>query len=161
MYRVTIICIGKLNMSFYAQGVQEYAKRLTPFCKLDIIELPEESISDKTASNNQIEIAINKEGKQILGCIPKNAYVISLCVEGKQLSSESFAEKINSIGLQGQGNIAFIIGSSRGLADIVKQKSNLKLSFSDMTFTHQMARFILTEQLYRAFMILSGGKYHK
>lgn len=148
-------------MTFYAQGVQEYLKRLIPFCKLEIVELAEEAMSDKNSSESQIQMALYKEGQHLLQAVPKNAQIISLCVEGKQLSSEQFAEKIETMGLKGQGNIAFIIGSSRGLANEVKKSSQLKLSFSAMTFPHQMARLILTEQLYRAFMILSGGKYHK
>ena len=161
MQRIKIICIGKMSASFLAQGVAEYAKRLSAYCKLEIIELPEEYVDEKSGSPVLVAAALQKEGLKILAQVPKNALIAAMCIEGKQCSSEEFALRLETAALQGEGDVAFVIGSSHGLADEVKQKAQWKLSLSAMTFPHQMARLMLAEQIYRAFMIRSKSKYHK
>ena len=145
MIKVNIICVGKIKEDFYRAAVAEYAKRLSRFCSFEITELPE-------GKNLQ------EEGQAILrraqGCI------VALCIEGKKLSSTALAAEIKKLCDRGE-KITFIIGSSEGLSPAVKEAANLKLSFSDMTFPHQLMRVILCEQIYRAFMINGGGEYHK
>lgn len=161
MQRITLISIGKLNQKFLADGVAEYTKRLGVLCQFTQIELAEQTINEKNASEASIANALQKEGDKILSAVPKGAKIVALCVEGKQLSSESFADWIAGCALEGSGDIAFVIGSSHGLHSSVKQQAALKLSLSGMTLPHQLARLVLCEQLYRAFMIQNGSKYHK
>ncbi len=161
MQRVKIICVGKMSASFLAAGVAEYAKRLSAFCKLDIVEIAEEYVDEKSGSPGMVAAALQKEGQKILAQVPKNALIAALCIEGKQCSSEEFANRLETAALQGEGDVAFIIGSSHGLSEEVKQKAQWKLSLSAMTFPHQMARMMLAEQIYRAFMIRNKSKYHK
>ena len=159
MLSVNIICIGKIKEKYWTEAIAEYKKRLGAFCKFSIIELDEE----KTFSNpngSQIGAILNAEGKRIINALSKNSYVIPMCIEGKQLSSVELSEKLNDISL-GYSTVDFIIGGSWGLSGEVKDKSNFKLSMSKMTFPHQMARVVLTEQIYRAFEIMNNGKYHK
>lgn len=160
MQSITIICLGKLKEDYLRAAVDEYKKRLSAFAKLQIIELSPEKLSDNP-SEAQIKAALKTESKIILSKIPSNSYVFSMCIEGKQRSSEKLAREIEEIGVKGFSNIVFIIGSSFGLADEVKDFSNAKLSMSEMTFPHQLARVMLLEQIYRCFQILNGGKYHK
>lgn len=161
MQKITIIALGKLNQSYYAQGVAEYAKRLQAFCNFEIIELPEETIDEKSASPAAIHKALEKEAKQILQAVPKGAVLVPLCIEGKQIDSLQFADMLAQQAVGGNGSVAFIIGSSHGLAEAVKSKAMRKLSLSKLTMPHQLARLVLTEQIYRAFMILANSKYHK
>ncbi|MFV0412025.1 MAG: 23S rRNA (pseudouridine(1915)-N(3))-methyltransferase RlmH [Oscillospiraceae bacterium] len=161
MQHVSIVCIGKLNQAFYASGVAEYTKRLSAFCRFEITELPEEAIDEKNASAALIDMALKKEAAKILDAVPRNAQLVSLCIEGKQLTSENFSKWLENAAIAGCGTVAFVIGSSHGLADSIKQKSTLRLSLSGMTFPHQLARLMLTEQIYRAFTIRAGSKYHK
>ncbi len=150
---VTVLCVGNLKEKFFRDACDEYIKRLGRFGKITVKELPEVQ-----GANSQ---DIEKEGKNIIKAIPKGSYVVPLCVEGKQLSSPALAEKINILGLSGTSEITFIIGGSDGLSDEVKNLGDFHLSFSPMTFPHQLMRVILLEQIYRAFTINAGASYHK
>ncbi|MDD2993194.1 MAG: 23S rRNA (pseudouridine(1915)-N(3))-methyltransferase RlmH [Pygmaiobacter sp.] len=161
MQRVTLICVGKLGQAFLQQGCDEYTKRLSALCKLQLVELPEETIHEKTASDKVIEKALEKEGVRILAALPKGAPLVALCIEGKLLSSEQLAAFFADSAVAGEGEIAFVIGSSHGLAKEVKQRAALQLSMSRMTFPYQLARLLLLEQIYRALSINAGSKYHK
>lgn len=160
MLNVSVICIGKLKEKYLTDACAEYAKRLSAFCKLNIIELPESRLPDDP-SDKLIEQCLAKEGEQILSKIPKDAYVIPMCIEGKMLSSPELSEKMAAVPVMGKSQIVFVIGGSFGLSDAVKKRGDLRLSMSPMTFPHQLARVMLLEQVYRGFMIGSGGKYHK
>lgn len=159
MIKVTLIALGKLKEKYLKDAVSEYSKRLGGYCNLDIIELEPERLSN-SPSQSEIEIALKKEQEKIEKKIPQNSTVFSLCVEGKKLSSESFAEKIKNAENYGK-NITFIIGSSYGLCEDIKRKANFRLSVSDMTFPHQLFRVMLLEQIYRSFKINEGSAYHK
>lgn len=159
MIKVTLIALGKLKENYLRSACDEYQKRLSRYCSLNITELNPVTLLENP-SKAQIDSALKKEAEQILSKIPDNTYKIALCVEGKKLSSESFAEKIETLKNDGKG-ICFIIGSSYGLDDSVKQKADLKLSLSDMTFPHQLFRVMLLEQIYRGFKINEGSTYHK
>ena len=160
MLNVKIFCIGSIKEKYFKDAILEYQKRLTDFCKFSILELPEYKISNNP-SNSDINKALTEEGKRVLSKIKDKDEVVSLCIEGKELSSVGLSKYINDAALTGHSTVDFIIGGSFGLSDEVKNRSNLKLSMSQMTFTHQMSRVILCEQIYRAFNILNGGKYHK
>ena len=161
MQGITLIVVGKLGQKFLVDGCAEYAKRLQAFCNFKVVELSEESIQEKSASPVAIEKALAKEAEKILSAVPKGARIVPLCIEGELISSENLAEYFSSSAISGKGDIAFIIGSSHGLAPAVKKEAEKKLSISRMTFTHQMARLMITEQIYRAFTINKGVKYHK
>ena len=161
MQNIDLICIGKMNASYFAQGVAEYQKRLGGFCNFRIVELPEVQIADKNASDKQIAKALQKEGEAILASVRKGAYLVALCVEGKQISSEELAAMLADRAISGAGDIAFVIGSSHGLDDSVKRAAQARISMGRITLTHQLARLVLTEQLYRAYTINAGMKYHK
>ena len=160
MLAVTIICIGKLKESFFRDAAAEYQKRLSRFCSFNIKELAEVSLPENP-SDAQVAAALKKEGEAIINEIPAGAYTVALCIEGKQLSSPELAERLESVALSGKSTVCFIIGSSFGLSDEVKNKCDLKLSFSKMTFPHQLFRVLLLEQIYRAFSITNKMKYHK
>ena len=160
MLNVNIICIGKIKEKYWTQAIEEYAKRLSAFCKFQIIELDEEKIKNNP-SQSDIDKTLIAEGKRILSKIPKSSYTIGMCFEGKIISSEELSKKTDDIALNGFSTINFIIGGSWGLSDEVKNACNFKLSMSKMTFPHQMARVVLCEQIYRAFEISTNGKYHK
>lgn len=154
--KIKVIALGKIKESFLKEGINEFLKRLTPYASIEIIELSPIEIKD-----NQTEKALLEEGEKILAQIKPESYVITLEINGKQLSSEDFASKINEITNSGISELVFIIGSSCGLAHTVSARANFKLSFSKMTFLHQFARLILIEQIYRAFKILKNETYHK
>ncbi len=160
MLSVTVICIGKLKEAFMRDASAEYQKRLSRFCSFNIKELAEAPLPENP-SDALVAAALKKEGDMILAEIPSGAYSIALCIEGKQLSSPELAERIENVALSGKSAVCFIIGSSFGLSDEVKQKCDLKLSFSKMTFPHQLFRVLLLEQIYRAFSITNKMKYHK
>ena len=160
MININIICVGKLKESYLKEALGEYQKRLKPYCKLSVVEVPEYKIPDNP-SQKDIDKCILMEGKNILSKIPSGAYIISMCIEGKMMSSCELARKIENIAVSENSNIAFIIGGSYGLSDEFKNSSGLRLSVSRMTFPHQLARVMLCEQIYRVFQILNGGKYHK
>ena len=155
MQNIDLIAIGKMNAAYFAQGVAEYQKRLGGFCNFRIIELPEVQIADKNASDKQIAKALQKEGEAILASVRKGAYLVALCVEGRQVSSEDLAAMI------AERAMAFVIGSSHGLDDSVKRAAQARISLGRITLPHQLARLVLTEQLYRACTINAGMKYHK
>ena len=161
MLTIEILCVGKLSQKWFSQGFDEYRKRLSAFAKVVVTELAEYRISADTDEARQQAIA--KEGEQIAAKLAANprAVKVALCIEGKQCSSEQFAAKLDALATEGHSEIAFIIGGSDGLSDAVKARADWKLSFSQMTFPHQLMRVILCEQLYRAMNILGGGKYHK
>ena len=161
MQNIDLICVGKLNAPYFAAGVAEYQKRLAAFCRFRIIELPEAPLPDKNASPEQKKKALEKEGKAILAAVRKGACLVALCVEGKQISSEELAAQIERQALSGAGDMAFVIGSSHGLAPAVKAAANARISLGRITLPHQLARLVLAEQLYRACTINAGMKYHK
>lgn len=160
MITVNIICIGSLKEKYLKEAVGEYKKRLSAFCKFEIIEIPEQRLSDKP-SETEINTALEKEAEKIFSKIPKGSAIVTMAIEGKQLSSENLAVSISDFALRGFSCISFIIGSSFGLSDSVKGKSDLLLSMSKMTFPHQLARVMVCEQIYRAFGIMNNTKYHK
>ena len=157
---ITVIALGKLKEKYLTDAINEYSKRISAYGKLQIIELNPVRLSDNP-SQTEIEVALSKEAEEIKKKIPNNSYVFSLCIEGKEKSSESFAKAINDAAINGKSNIVFIIGSSFGLSPEIKTLSDFKLSFSPMTFPHQLMRVMLLEQIYRAFQINNNGKYHK
>lgn len=158
MITINLIAIGKLKEDYLRSACAEYIKRLSRYCTFELHELDECRISD-SPSEKEINSALQKEAIQIKKYA--KGMIIPMCIEGKQLDSVKFSEKISSAGVNGFGTVTFIIGSSFGLADEIKSMGNFKLSMSDMTFPHQLARVMLLEQIYRAFQIAEGGKYHK
>lgn len=159
MIKITLITLGKLKEKYLRDATDEYAKRLSRYCKLDIIELAPINLSEKP-SQSEIDVALSKEAELIEKRIPENCILTALCVEGKSLSSENFANFVEQNTNNGK-NMCFIIGSSYGLSDSIKQKSDLRLSMSAMTFPHQLFRVMCLEQIYRAFKINEGSTYHK
>ena len=159
MIKVTLIALGKLKEAYLRDAVSEYTKRLSRYCDLEIVELEPIKLPD-SPSKSQIDAALLREADMIIKKIPKNCDVYPLCVEGKQLSSEEFAEKVDDLSQQGRG-IVFIIGSSYGLSETVKATAKMRFSLSKMTFPHQLFRVMLLEQVYRAFKINEGSTYHK
>ena len=157
---ISIICIGKLKEKYWTEAIAEYSKRLSKFCTLQITELKEARLPDNASPADEEAVKVS-EGEEILKHLKKDSYVITLEIKGKALSSEGLAAKIAELGLSGKSNIAFVIGGSLGLSQAVSARADFKLSFSAMTFPHQMMRVILLEQVYRAFKINSGEKYHK
>ena len=160
MLRVTILCVGKLKEKYWREAVEEYSKRRSAFCRFSIVEVEEERLPDNPSAA-QIANGVEVEGKRLLSKIPSGAVITALCIEGKELSSPALSARIDEWAVQGKSDIALIIGGSFGLSQQVKQSATLKLSMSPMTFPHQLARVMVCEQLYRAFQISSGGKYHK
>lgn len=158
--KITIITVGKIKEKFYTEAINEYSKRLSRYCKLNIIQVADE----KTAENStetEMEIVKHKEAERIAKNIPEDAYVITLEIEGKQLDSIQLAEKINMLGISGVSHIVFIIGGSLGLHKSISDRADFKLSFSKMTFPHQLMRVILLEQVYRSYRIIYNEPYHK
>ena len=155
--KIKIIALGKLKENYLKDGVNEFLKRLTPYTSLDIVELQPIEIKDENLTNK----ILSQEGEKILSLIKPTDYVITLEIQGKQLSSEELAQRISDITNNGISEIVFVIGSSCGLSSIVSERANFKLSLSKMTFLHQFTRLILVEQIYRAFKILNNETYHK
>lgn len=160
MLTVNLICIGKLKEEYWRKAAAEYEKRLAGFCKLQIIELPE-TRTPENPSPAQTEQVIQSEGKSILSKLPNSGAVIPMCIEGKELTSVELSRLLERLPLEGKSTVSFVIGGSCGLSETVKEKGEVRLSMSKMTFPHQLARVMLLEQIYRAFQIASGGKYHK
>ncbi len=158
--KIKIICVGKIKEKYFADGIKEYAKRLSRFCKFEICEVADEKIPDN-ASEKEALAVLDSEGAKIEKHIGKGDYIIALCVEGKNISSADLAKKFSEIQLSGKSGITFIIGGSLGICSRVKNMSDFRLSFSKMTFPHQLMRLILTEQIYRAFKINANEEYHK
>jgi 23S rRNA (pseudouridine1915-N3)-methyltransferase len=157
---ITVITVGKLKERYFKEAVEEYSTRLSKYCKLDIVEVPDEKAPENLSHALELNI-IQKEGQGILKHIKEDAYVVALAIQGKQLSSEGLADFINNLGIQGKSNIAFAIGGSLGLSDEVLKRADYQLSFSKMTFPHQLMRVVLLEQVYRGFRIIKGEPYHK
>lgn len=158
--KITIIAVGKVREKYFDMAIDEYSKRLSRYIKLEIAEVADEKTPDG-ASEADEEIIRNKEGERILKRLKDDAYVITLEIDGKMVDSVELSQKINQIGVGGKGHIAFIIGGSLGLSEQVKARADYKLSFSRMTFPHQLMRVVLLEQVYRAYRILNNEPYHK
>ncbi len=157
---IDIIAVGKVKEKYVNEGIKEYTKRLSRYTSLNIIEVDDEKAPEKL-SNRDKDIIKKKEGERILNKITQDSYVIALSIDGKGLSSEEFADKINNLMIEGSSHITFIIGGSLGLSDEVLKRAQMKLSFSKMTFPHQLMRMILLEQVYRSFRIIRNEPYHK
>ena len=160
MLTINLICVGSLKEKYLKDAVAEYQKRLKPFCRFEIIELSEQKLPDNP-SQNEIKIALSKEAEKMKSQIAKGSATVVLAIEGKELSSEKLAEKLNDFSLKGFSTINFVIGSSFGLCEELKRDATFSLSMSPMTFPHQLARVMLLEQIYRAFSIMNNTKYHK
>ena len=160
MQKVTVLCVGKLKEPFYMQAVSEYQKRLSRHCKLEIVELPEQKLSD-APSDAEIEQSLQKEAALIEEKLPKGGALIAMCVEGTELSSVQLSQKMQQFASRGASQLTFLIGSSFGLHPSIKQRADFRLSVSPMTFPHHLFRVMLLEQIYRAYQIESGTKYHK
>ncbi len=158
--KITILAVGKIKEKYFADAVAEYKKRLSRYCKLEIIEVADEKTPDH-ASTQEEELIRRKEGERLKKYIKDGAYVISLAIQGKQFSSEEFSKKIHALGLHRESHIIFIIGGSIGLASDILKESKELISFSKMTFPHQLMRIVLLEQIYRGYRIMNGEPYHK
>lgn len=158
--KITLITVGKIKEKYLKDAIAEYSKRLSKYCKLEIIEVADEKTPDNASETVEAMIR-DKEGERILKNVKDDAYVITLEIKGKLLTSEELADKINTLGIQGKSYICFIIGGSIGLGEEVLKRSDYALSFSKMTFPHQLMRVILLEQVYRSYRIISGEPYHK
>lgn len=160
MLSITLVCVGKIKEKYFTAAIEEYTKRLQRYCKLSVIAVKDEPTPD-APSEREKQLILEKEGRRILEKIPDSAWVTALCIEGETLSSPELAKRISALAAGGNSHLVFMIGGSLGLSEEVKRRADLKLSFSPMTFPHQLMRVILLEQLYRAFTIDQGGKYHK
>ncbi len=158
--KITLITVGKVKESYFRGAIEEYSKRLSKYCKLDIVEVADEKTPDRASETEEEQIK-EKEGERIRKHIRDDAYVIVLAIEGKQLDSVELARKIETLGIQGKSHIQFVIGGSLGLHSSVLSRADYKLSFSKMTFPHQLMRVILLEQIYRAYRIINHEPYHK
>ena len=157
---IQIICIGKLKEKYWTDAINEYSKRLSRYCTLEIVELKEARLPDKAGAADEENVKL-EEGRSILKAIKDGTYVITLEIQGKQLSSTELADKMQTLSIGGKSNVAFVIGGSLGLSEEVSKRADFKLSFSKMTFPHQMMRVILLEQVYRGFKIIKNEAYHK
>lgn len=160
MLRVTVLCVGKCKEAYWRDACAEYQKRLGGFCRFQLIEVDEERAPEQP-SPAQIDSIITAEGKRLLEKLPAGGYPVALCIEGKPMSSEELAARMDKIAVEGNSHLVFLIGGSWGLSPAVKQAARWRMSMSPMTFPHQLARVMLLEQIYRAFQISGGGKYHK
>ena len=160
MLNVKLICVGKMREKFYIDAFAEYAKRLQAYCRLELLEIAEQRLGDRP-SEKEIAAALEREGQEILKAVPPDAYLTALCVEGKQMPSEGMAELIAARENSGRPKLCFVIGGSYGLSPSVKARADRKLSMSQMTFPHHLARVMLIEQVYRGFKINEGSQYHK
>lgn len=160
MFEITLITMGKLKEKFYISAAAEYTKRLGAYCRFQLLELPEVRLPD-TPSAAEIQAGLEKEADLILTKIPKGAWFCVLTPEGKMLSSEALADKLRDVKVSGKSSVCFLIGSSFGMAQRIKDKADFRLSMSPMTFPHHLARIMVLEQLYRAEAIQAGSKYHK
>lgn len=159
MINVKLITLGTLKEAYWRDAAAEYEKRLVAYCRFDMVQLKEERLSD-SPSEGEIKNALEREGARVLAEIPQRAFCVAMCVEGKQLSSEELAQRLESVANE-TSDVCFIIGSSFGLAESVKKRADLRLSVSKLTFPHQLMRVLLLEAIYRAFNIQRGTKYHK
>ena len=158
--KITILCVGKIKEAYFRDAIAEYAKRLSRYCTLEIKEVDDEKTPD--GASDTIEQKIREvEGNRLLKQLPEQAYVVALCIDGKSLDSVTLSQKMEQWMVDGKSHLCFVIGGSLGLADAVVSRANFKLSFSKMTFPHQLMRVILLEQIYRGFRILKNEPYHK
>lgn len=157
--RITILCVGKLKERYLTDGVEEYLKRLNPFAKVEIKELAEERMPSEPSEAERQQV-LQRETERLLAVIPKDSYVIALDVVGKQITSPELAAKIADLGLKGTSHITFVIGGAFGYTDALRKRADFRWSFSKLTFTHQMIRMLLVEQIYRAYKIMRKEKYH-
>lgn len=158
--RITVISVGKIKEKFYTGAIEEYSKRLSKYCTLSLVEVADEK-APETLSDKEMTQIKDREGERILDKIKDSQYVITLEIRGKQLTSEELSEKMSVLGLEGNSDVVFVIGGSLGLSDAVMRRSNFALSFSKMTFPHQLMKVVLLEQVYRGFRILRNEPYHK
>lgn len=157
--KITIACVGKIKEKYLTAGIEEFTKRLTPFCKLETIAINEERMPEDPSPAEKEQV-LGRETERLLAVIPQNSYVIVLDVKGSQISSEELAAKFDKLALGGNSHITFVIGGAFGYTDALRKRADETISFSRMTFTHQMIRLLLVEQIYRAFKISRGEKYH-
>ena len=160
MLKITLIAVGGLKDKYWIQASSEYEKRLSPFCELNIIEIPAARLPD-TPSSAQVAAALEAEEKQIFAKLPRRCFTVAMCVEGRQMSSPALAKCIADWAGAGRSRLCFLVGGSCGLSERIKGRADLRLSVSEMTFPHHLFRVMLAEQVYRAFNILEGGRYHK
>lgn len=160
MFSITVLAVGKLKEAFFLKACEEYRKRLGSYCSISIVELPENRLSDRPSAG-EIEAALLREAEEIEKRIPKNAFFVICTPEGRQLSSEEFAEKLALLKKNGHSSVCFLVGGSFGIASSLKKKADFQLSVSKMTFPHHLFRVLLLEQIYRAESIQAGTKYHK
>lgn len=160
MQRIMLICVGKMKERFYIDAASEYVKRLTRYCKLETVELPEQRLPENP-SQSEITRALSKEAESIRAKLPPGAAMAALCIEGKLHTSEELAQLLGTWSNRGEKCLAFVIGGSFGLDPALKSEAWVRLSMSPMTFPHHLARVMVLEQIYRGFQILEGGKYHK
>jgi len=158
--KIKVVTVGKLKEKYLKQGIAEYVKRLGAYANVDIVEVADEK-APENLSDAEMKAVKEKEGERILGKIDPDAYVITLEIDGKMLTSEALAKKLDELGTYGKSKVVFVIGGSLGLSEHVQKRSDFALSFSNMTFPHQLMRLILLEQVYRAFRIVRGEPYHK
>lgn len=158
--KITLVTVGKIKEKFFTGAVEEYSKRLSRYCKLNIIQVADEKTPDQASAAEEAQIR-SREGERILAQIKDGTFVIALAIDGQMLSSEQLADKIGQLGVHGQSQIVFVIGGSLGLSEAVLKRADYRLSFSKMTFPHQLMRVVLLEQIYRSFRILGGEPYHK
>lgn len=158
--RITVVTVGKIKEKFYSMAIEEFSKRLSRYCKLEIVEVADEKTPDGASETTELQIK-QKEGERIARYLKEGAYVISLAIEGRKYTSPGLAEKLQSLAVGGDSHVIFIIGGSLGLDPAILKRSDMLLSFSDMTFPHQLMRVILLEQIYRCFRIINGEPYHK
>ncbi|MBO5292792.1 MAG: 23S rRNA (pseudouridine(1915)-N(3))-methyltransferase RlmH [Lachnospiraceae bacterium] len=158
--KITILCVGKIKERYWKDAIAEYTKRLSRYVKLDIMEVSDEKTPEGASAAVEEQIR-EKEGERLLRVLREDSYVITLEILGKKVSSEQFSEKLEQLGISGESHVTFLIGGSLGLAESVRKKADYRLSFSDMTFPHQMMRVILLEQIYRGFRIMNHEPYHK
>ena len=160
MLYVKLICVGKLREKYFIEAFREYEKRLGAYCRFSCVEIPEQRLSEDPGEK-EIAAALEREAAEVLKAVPTDAYLCALCVEGSQIPSEGMAELIAARENSGKPKLCFLIGGSFGLSPALKQRADLRLSFSKMTFPHHLARVMLAEQLYRGFKIREGSRYHK
>ena len=158
--KITVLTVGKIKEKYFTAAIAEYSKRLGRYCRLEMIEVQDEKTPDKAPEAINLQIK-EKEGERLLANMKEDAYVIALAIQGKELSSEQLAQKISQLTLNGKSHITFVIGGSLGLSDAVLKRADYQLSFSPMTFPHQLMRVILLEQIYRSFRIRNNEPYHK
>lgn len=158
--RITLVVVGKIKEAYFEDAVREYAKRLSRYCKLEIVQVPDEKTPDKASGAEEMQIK-EKEGQKILSCIRDGMHVIVLALEGKMLDSLELSSRMEELGVRGISHLAFVIGGSLGVSDEVLKRADEKLSFSRMTFPHQLMRVVLLEQIYRGYRIMNHEPYHK